>query len=131
MATYDDELESWMYGASQCCTHPSEVALWYQAGETDAAYVAGRNRDPLNDYWARTIVWLATARLDKPLCGCGNVTLFFDEMRRDLARQDRNSSSVVDFGLLSNPFGTRVGEMRAWHRVANLANGQVMEAGAW
>lgn len=131
MATYDDELASWMYGTNQCCVHPSEVALWYQAGETDAAYVAGRNRDPLNDYWARTIAWLATARLDKPLCGCGNVTLFFDEMRRDLARQDRNSSSVVDLTLLSNPFGTRVGEMRAWHRVSNIANGQVMEAGAW
>ncbi len=110
--------------------YPNDLTVWYRAGLTSKAFEAGTTSDPLDNYWAQTIAWLAASRLDKPVCGCTNVQAVVSELQRDLAVADNNNNMPnVDFNLLGNPFGTRVGEVRAWKRVAHFANDQIMDSG--
>lgn len=130
-ATYNALTSAWDVTQVSACNAPSEVALWYRAGKIDKAYERSKTYDPLGQYWATTIAWLATARLAKPLCGCGNVQAVANDLRTDLARNSREANYTVDLNVLSNPFGTRNGEIRAWKRVAHLANEQIMDSGAF
>lgn len=109
-----------------------DVQVWYYAGKKSCDYMDGLACDPLDDYWAQTIAWMATARLDKPLCSCTNVQEVAKELQRNTARDtDRGGNAVMDFRLIGNPFGTRVGEIRTWQRVMNMENAQVMSAGVF
>lgn len=122
----------WVPDMGHACTNPVDMTVWYRAGATSKEYEAGRTTDPLDDYWAQTIAYLAAARLDKPVCGCTNVQSIVAELQRDLTRSDANNrTTTVDFNVLSNPFGTRMGEVKAWRRTMHFANQQIMDAGAF
>jgi len=109
-----------------------DVELWYYAGKKSCDYGDGISCDPLNDYWAQTIAWMATARLDKPLCACTNVQEVARELQRNTARDtERGGNGAIDYVALTNPFGTRVGELRGWHRTMNMNNEQIMDAGVF
>lgn len=120
----------WTQNEVCACGNPSEMTVWYRAGLTSKVYEAGNTQDPLDPYWAQTIAFLAAARLEKPVCGCTNVQTVMTELRRDLALADGNDNIPnTDFELLGNPFGTRVGEVKAWRRTMHFANQQVMDSG--
>lgn len=111
------------------CTHdsyPDGGKLWYRAGDISDRYVSGETLDPLSDYWAQAIVWLSTARLERPPCSCGPAQAYFNAYRRDLAYigTDRTRQIVTQELLNTSAFGTRMGEVRAWERVSkfNLEN---------
>ena len=109
-----------------------DARIWYYAGQTSCEYDAGSTCDPLDEYWAQTITWMAAARLEKPLCSCTNVQTVVAALQRDTARDtDRGGNGAQDYGLVGNPFGTRVGELKAWQRAMNVENGQVMSAGVF
>lgn len=109
-----------------------DATIWYYAGDTTCGYDEGDKLDPLSDYWAQTITWMAAARLEKPLCSCTNVQTVVASLQRDTAMpQDAGGNAMVDFRLIGNPFGTRVGEIRTWQRVMNMENAQVMSAGVF
>lgn len=107
------------------------LKTWYLAGDTDCAYDADLSSDPLSEYWAQTITWMAASRLEKPMCSCTNVQTIVSELHRSIVANPREGGdALVDFTLVSNPFGTRVGEIRAWQRTMNMQNEQIMMAGA-
>jgi len=111
-ATYADgefSAASWAAGYE-----PNIVWLSYCAGLCERS-IGGC--DCLSDYWARTIAILATARLDWKLCSCVNVAKSVEIWREDLARNTDIRTFTVDPDVLSNPFGTRMGEVEAWKRV--------------
>lgn len=120
-ATYDG---GWTNQPFSVGREPDTVKLWYVAGEESEEYRNGWTCDPLSDYWAETIAMLATARLEHEFCGCGKAAEMAEHWRIDIARMGEEVSYAVDFnsGLLSNPFGTRVGEIRAWQRTARFRN---------
>jgi hypothetical protein len=64
---------------------------------------------------------MATARLDRPFCHCSHVTALGVALRRDLSMANDAGSFSVPFELLSNPFGTKRGEMEAWQFVNKIA----------
>ena len=73
--------------------------------------------EPLDQYWAKLIAMLATARLEWPLCSCTNVQLLADRWREDLARVNTQRSFMISPDDLQNPFGTRAGEALVWKRI--------------
>lgn len=104
---------------------PDMVKLWYLAGEYSQRYQRGFTHDPLSDKWARVIARLATARLSKPICSCGNLTSLFEYLSTDLAVNLGERSFSVDFELLGNPLGSRRGEIEAWQFVHKLVGSNV------
>lgn len=111
-------VEPWSIGRD-----PDSVKLWYQAGNRSQRFLAGLDNDPLDHYLAQAIAWLAIARIEAPPCGCGRVLKQFEELRRDVSEVDRTRAviiSVIGPEMVTNPFGTRLGEVRAWNRIARI-----------
>jgi hypothetical protein len=119
-ASYDDEEGAWAGGCLSVCRDPDFVKLWYYSGLIDDGYLAGTSQDPLSNWMAMSIAQIATARLQKPLCACSNVTALADEWRQDVSRLGEGGS-MLSPAALDNPFGTRRGEVLAWKRMSKLA----------
>lgn len=102
---------------------PDEVTLYYKTGMVDDRYALGLTDDPLSQYLAQAIAWLATARLEAPPCSCGVALKEFQSLQHDMAVVDRSRGvffSVLAPDMITNPFGTRRGEVRAWDRVSRV-----------
>ena len=128
-AEYDEDEEIWTEQAFTECRAPDQVKVWYYAGDLDRLYLqhttptsAVRRRcDPLSNYYAEAIAWMATARLDRNFCNCKQVTAKVTNLRMDLTETVPNGPSfLISDDDLSNPFGTRRGEIMAWRRLSKL-----------
>lgn len=116
-ATYDSDNEQWNAASYTHCDTATQVKLWYRAGAIDDRYLSGQTCEPLSEYWAQAIAWLATARLERPFCACNNVTALADDLRTDLSKTTSSASYFTPSDVIGNPFGTRKGEVMAWQRV--------------
>lgn len=126
-ATYDEDDATWTPAYFSVDREPDHVYMWYKAGLRSEEYLAGRTSDPLSDYLAQAIAWLTVARLEADPCGCGRVSEQFQSLRKDLAVLDRSvntSISIRASETITNPFGSREGEVRAWNRVARLMSAE-------
>lgn len=122
-ASYDTLATQWRQVTPSVCREPDMVKVWYQAGDMADRYLAGVTDDPLSDYWAEAIAMLAAARLPKKVCDCSNLSIVFDELQRDLSAQPPSRTiylGILAPAMITNPFGSRVGEYRAWLKVAAL-----------
>ena len=127
-STYNSENGYWSLTNWTPCREPEQVKLWYYAGDLSEDYLGGYSDDPLSDFWAYTIAWLAVARLEKPLCSCGNVQYVVNDWSTDLAFSGGTGSYNIDFDELNNPFGTKKGAVMAWKRV-NSFDERLFEVG--
>lgn len=123
-AEYDADNAQWSQSVFTICRDPDLVKLYYYAGEYDNRWLAGNRCDPLSQFWAQTIAWLATARLERPVCSCGNLAALYKKLQLDLALVD-DTSYNVDPTDLANPLGTRFGEVQAWRRINKLVGRRV------
>ena len=139
-ATYDSDNAQWNGVCWSECREPDTVKIWYYAGELDEYYLRGTRCDPLKNSFKQAIAWLATARLDRNVCGCSNVIDLFEDLRRDLALSEPEGGSYfVSDDNINNPFGTRKGEIMAWNKIKNLTEqvpdlamiGQLMKLVKW
>lgn len=128
--TYSDDNAQWESAAWSVCRDPDEVKVYYYCGNLSELNRAGRRCDGLSDQWARIITWLATARLKRPFCDCGSAGALVDWLQTDLSKSTREVSYTVLWDELSNPFGTRIGEMEAYRHCRNLVPGRQAGAGA-
>lgn len=120
-AAYDSDSATWLQSTISSEYEPDSVKVWYLAGEVDRDYEMGLSCDPLDDFFAQAIAWLATARLEREPCGCGNAKESMRKLRRDLAIVSPEGNFVIGVDdVLDNPFGTRLGEVRAWRTVARV-----------
>jgi hypothetical protein len=94
--------------------------VYYYAGEIDQKFKRGLTCSPLSNFWAQTIAWLATARLPRPLCSCGNLEALAGWLMMDTAMNIQNQSFFLPEAISNNPFGTRQGEVAAWRRISKL-----------
>lgn len=111
---YDAATAKWNTTTFAECIEPEGVDLWYYAGDVDNRYRASMTTDPLSDWWAYTIAYLAASRLDRPICDCGNTQSLIDKLQVDLIE-------TLAYNLHGNPFGTRRGEVLAWSRISKMA----------
>jgi hypothetical protein len=116
-AEYDSDEGAWTTQVAACNRDPDQVSIYYYSGFYDNRWLDGSSNQPLSHYWAQTIAWLATARLERGPCDCNNVIRLFDELREDAALSTSARNYNLPFGVLANPFGTKLGEIRAWMRV--------------
>jgi hypothetical protein len=122
-SSWNEDDEVWYTDAWADCRTPDQVKLWYQAGELDQAFLDERSVEPLSLFWAETIAWLATARLERSFCACANLHALVTELRKDVTRTDPNGPTFfVDEAELKNPLGVRKGEIMAWRRISKIAN---------
>jgi hypothetical protein len=120
-ATYDSDDAQWNEDQWTECREPDTVKFWYYAGELDELFLRETSCDPLSHRFAESIAWLATSRLQRDICGCGNIVEWVRDLRRDLAHTPSDGDSFfLSENNLNNPFGTKKGEIMAWNRIANL-----------
>ena len=115
-ATFDTDEEAWGATAWTECRDPDMVKVYYYCGDLSDRNLTGYTCDPLSLYWAQAIAAMATARLERPICSCGNSTALAKKWQMDRALSGQ-SSKAMSMSLLDNPFGTREGEILAWQRV--------------
>lgn len=129
-ASYDDA--TWRVEPWANCGVPRLTAINYYAGEVDKRYATGQSLDPLSDFWADAIAWMAVARLPRGVCGCDNIRQRIDAMQKDLTRNDQNEAFARSekMDLWRSAFGTRAGEFRAWQACTRIVGDQVMAGGA-
>jgi len=120
-ATYDAVSGTWGGASWFDCRDPDMVKLWYQSGDIDQRYLANQTHDPLSDRWARIIAYMATARLERPFCTCGNSHALAEWLREDLAFTPQGSGArYTTQDVLDSPFGTHRGEVMAWMQTKKL-----------
>ena len=129
-ATYDAVDGVWDSATWSVCRNPDQIKVYYYCGNLSELNRAGRRCDGLSDTWARVIAHLATARLRRPLCDCSGVSSLVDWLQTDMAVSTREESRTVLWDDLSNPFGTRRGEMEAYRHCRTLEQGRIAGAGA-
>jgi len=121
-ATYSADDGEWSAAAFSVCREPDQVKVYYYAGDMDQRYIDDKTTDPMPKKWARIIAYLATARLERPLCSCGNTEALYRKLRAETAFNSGDGSSwFLSDEMMSNPFGTRYGEVWAYRRLMGLA----------
>ena len=113
-ADYDDD-GAWTLATYAESRPPDGVKLWYYSGEIQERWLAGTAEDSLSPELAMIIAMIATARLERPFCTCGNVAALTTKWQANAAMG--SSDLQVDFGELSNPIGTHYGEILAWRAI--------------
>ena len=132
-ATFDDDNSVWVKAAMSGCRQPDMVKITYHAGIIDPKYLRGESLDPLSEWYAQAIAWLATSRLDREICACEGVKRYVDELQRDLTKSGREAFYIryESMDIFNCPFGTHVGEVRAWNRVQSANSMQEWDGGGF
>ena len=122
---YDSDEGYWVQVDYSVCRPPDLVRLWYLAGDQSEPHLSIADMslppdyycDPLSHFWAQTIAYLATSRLDRPFCSCGALTNLFTKLQVDITKSEPDGATYfITEGKARNPFGTRKGEIMAWER---------------
>lgn len=116
-ATYNVTTGAWEYTASIKCVEPDIVSYNYYSGDYSQLRLQGRSCDPLSNYMATTIAYMAVARLDRNLCDCGPVQALSDELRKDMIIRTKEFSPSFNMDVQLSPFGTHYGEVMAYRRL--------------
>lgn len=132
-ATYDSSNAVWVKSAFTECRQPDQVKVSYNAGAMDNKYIAGTSLEPMSDWFAQAIVWLSTARLERSICACQGVQQYIKELQRDMTKSTREAFFIryESMDMFHSPFGTRVGEVRAWNRIDKLTTRQEWDGGGF
>lgn len=115
--SYDADNGIWTSLAWSVCRDPDFVKLWYYCGDIGQRRLRGQICEPLSDWWAQTITWLAVARLEKPLCSCDNVRDLVASLRADMALTGGPTGYNATLEQLNSPWGTRRGAVLSWDRL--------------
>jgi len=118
-ATYDSDDAQWETDTLLVCRDPDFVKAWYYCGAISDGYLRSTSNDPLSLPLARAIMWLATARLERPLCACSNVTSLSQSLQSDLSMVGEGGHMLSD-DVLNCPLGTRRGEIMAWRAIRKM-----------
>lgn len=129
-AIYDSTTGSWRPTCWQESREPEEIELYYYCGNLDQAEAVGLHWDGLSETLARIVARLATTRLRRPLCSCGSVGALVEYLQTDASSDEGGVRRIVLWQTLDNPFGTRLGELEAWHELSKLAEGSQYGTGA-
>jgi hypothetical protein len=122
-ATWNATALMWETVAYQSHLAPDQVKLWYYAGEMSEGFLAALDLDPLGTWLAEAIAWLAVARLERNFCTCSGLAAVQAELRAEMSRSDAGGPNwFLSDKMGENPFGTKVGEVKAWRRLSKLAD---------
>ncbi len=131
-ATFDVDSDQWNQNAFAIGRDPDNVKFWYYAGNLSENFLRDTNCEPLSYFFEDMIAKLAVARLDRPFPANNNVTAWVRDLRRDrtLTPAEGISFAVSPEVLspVSNPFGTRGGEINAYQQLKGFVMDKVAES---
>lgn len=99
------------------CRGPDQVRLWYYSGNQDMSL--DRPRSDMEKYWEYAVAYLAAAKLQKPSCGCDNVSNFIQHWQemREFSSQATGTYFQTP-AQLTNPLGSTNGAKYAYEKVS-------------
>ena len=111
---------SWQSQEWTDCVEPTQVDLWYYNGNQSERYLRNDTVNPLDRNLAKAIAYMATARMLRSPCSCGNNML--DVMQNDLAvtQSTRSAFRFTVKDIENNPFGTTAGDLMAWKLIEGI-----------
>lgn len=107
----DEEFDAVAYSTPR---DPDRMRIWYYSGWRGPGVT--RPYTALDPYWEQAIAYYAASLLDRPTCGCSNVTEFVKRMRRDHALVSEDGSYQLTPSQMDNNFGTTAGALYAFRR---------------
>jgi len=120
-ASYDSVDGNWDMATSWTGSRePDYMTIYYKSGDVSQEYERGFTTDPMSNFWAQTIAWLATSRLQRPVCACGNYAALAEWLMMDTKENRPEVSFFTPDEISRNPFGTRNGEIAAYRRIQKL-----------
>lgn len=98
------------------CRGPDQVRLWYYSGYRDMRL--SRPKSEMAKEWQYAVAYLAAARLQKPSCGCDNVTTFIEHWQemREFSSQATGTYFQTP-SQLTNPLGSTNGAKYAYEKI--------------
>jgi hypothetical protein len=117
------------YNATSGIWSVTSFATGYEPDRVTVRYSAGLSLvNGQMDYAMQTVVArLAAAELDRGLCACDGANKTLYRWQTDLARTGGNNDEqfgAISQDDLSNPLGTRRGQIYAWRYIRNVRLGQ-------
>jgi hypothetical protein len=124
---YDLATQSWVRVYAQCIV-PDYVDLWYYSGMRQHFGSSYSFDDYMPNDFARAIAYMATARLERVFYANNNATSLATELRDDYLVSGQGTFKGLRRGVDSNPFGSKVGEYKAWqlmsrYKTSNSSSG--------
>lgn len=114
-AEWSSEDNAWNFAGFSGGREPDFIRLSYLSGMVSDYWKTGHTLNPIRPELARVIAHLATARLERDLCGCSNVIALSTRLRMDSTRTEgREGMFFTTTTVVNQMFGTRVGEIEAW-----------------
>lgn len=97
------------------CREPDQARFYYYSGWRGNVTRPYVNLDPM---WEKAIAYYAASKLDRPVCGCSNVTSFIDFWRRDAAHSSQEEGGFsITAEQAGNQLGTTKGALYAWQTI--------------
>lgn len=96
------------------------VRLWYYAGIKPAPILVASEDDYLIGSLALSIAYMTTARLERPFGANSNSSALEDSLRMDWGITPDNMSVRPPQDAYTCPFGSKVGEVKAWKYIQHM-----------
>lgn len=98
------------------CREPDQVMFSYYSGYLDLH--VPRPYVTMSPYWEYAVAFFAASKLDRPICGCSNVSEFIQKWRRDaaFASAEEGGFSVTP-DIAANQLGTTMGALYAYKQI--------------
>ncbi len=115
-ATWDAQEEEFTEQEWATCRAPDQLLVAYYSGWRD--WSVARPYVELSPYWKTAIAYFAASKLDRPVCGCSNITGFVDKWRRDAAFSNQEEGGwTLTPEQASNKLGTTMGALYAYRAI--------------
>lgn len=118
-ASWDSSDEEFDASTWSACREPDQIRFWYYSGLQEKSI--GRYNVRMAPYWKYAVAFLAASKLDRPSCGCSNVTEFIDTWRFDMMTSTYGDGKGVSINVtpeqLSNRLGSTRGALYAWKQI--------------
>lgn len=114
--TWDATTSTFTTSEFSALREPDQIRIWYYSGYVDQhlprPYV---EMSPLFEY---AVAYYAASKLDRPVCGCSNISEFIEHWRLDQMFSSLNSGGFnVTQEFAGNRLGTSVGAFYAYRRI--------------
>jgi hypothetical protein len=107
-AVYDQDTQTWNGKVDwHTCRTPDRVIVRYEAGSND-------------NIWKTTIARLAAAEATRPICACATANKELAEWQWDLSRNGGSDEVYSSPQDMTNPIGSRRGQVYAWRMIQQL-----------
>lgn len=98
------------------CRAPDQVRYWYYSGWQNLSL--DRPKVQMDPYFEYAVAFFAASKLDRPVCGCSNVSEFIAKWRRDAAYSSQEEGGFTTTPeIMANKLGTTAGALYAYKQI--------------